>query len=173
MGFLKKLISRKVREPHRFLVKANNDLISFCKCTDALVGAPNQLSCPWCGCGWLWTCMNCRKAFTFARCTIIDDPWIELAKRDLRFDSDKNLNDDDLQDWVSIMQELLLEMHVDGEYVYLDGFAVPTDVPGIRAKGIHTSHDLNYVPQMAVLKDPSILESVLRNPEYWGLGSEV
>src|SRR5262249_18861030 len=53
---------------HVYLRKANNDLVSHCACAqaDALVTAPSQMDCPWCGCGWLFICSRCRKAFTFA-----------------------------------------------------------------------------------------------------------
>ena len=50
-----------------YLVKANNDLISHCACSNAVIGAPAQMDCPWCGCGWLFVCSKCRKAFSFAR----------------------------------------------------------------------------------------------------------
>jgi len=47
-----------------YLVKASNDLISHCKCEYAPIGAPGQMDCPWCGCGWLFLCPKCRRAFT-------------------------------------------------------------------------------------------------------------
>jgi hypothetical protein len=50
-----------------YLCKDNDDLISHCTCREALVAPPGQADCPWCGCGWLFSCLSCRKAFTFAR----------------------------------------------------------------------------------------------------------
>ncbi|HJN76044.1 MAG TPA: hypothetical protein QGF58_19085 [Myxococcota bacterium] len=52
----------------RFLIKDSDDLLSFCKCDTGLVGVPGQLDCPWCGCGWMLSCIDCRKSFVFARC---------------------------------------------------------------------------------------------------------
>src|SRR6266566_1407987 len=49
-----------------YLRKANDNLVSHCKCDEAYISAPSQMDCPWCGCGWLFTCSHCRKAFTFA-----------------------------------------------------------------------------------------------------------
>jgi len=68
---------------HLYLAKANNNLISHCACPDALVTFPPQIDCPWCGCGWLFTCIECRKAFVFERAIESDSPWHELARRDL------------------------------------------------------------------------------------------
>ncbi len=56
-------------EPDRtlYLVKADDRLHSTCRCAQGLAGFPIQADCPWCGCGWLFTCTRCGKPFTFAR----------------------------------------------------------------------------------------------------------
>ncbi len=36
-----------------YLVKANDDLVSHCRCERTFIGAPSQIDCPWCGCGWV------------------------------------------------------------------------------------------------------------------------
>ena len=51
----------------KYIAKANNDVLSHCQCADTLAAGPAQLDCPWCGCGWLFSCIKCRKAFTFGR----------------------------------------------------------------------------------------------------------
>ena len=66
-----------------FLAKANDDLISHCKCAYTFIGAPAQMDCPWCGCGWLFVCPKCRKAFTFARAVECNLTREQLAHNDL------------------------------------------------------------------------------------------
>src|SRR5579863_879047 len=66
-----------------YLAKANNDLISRCTCDRTFIGAPSQMDCPWCGCGWLFLCPKCRKAFTFAQAEEVDLTWEQLAHNDL------------------------------------------------------------------------------------------
>lgn len=55
-----------------YLVKKNDDVISHCKCEESFVGEEGQLDCPWCGCGWLFSCSKCRKAFTFSEAAEIE-----------------------------------------------------------------------------------------------------
>jgi hypothetical protein len=57
----------EVRQKIVCLKKANGDLVSFCRWGDVHITYPPQLSCPWCGCVWLFACIACRKAFTFAQ----------------------------------------------------------------------------------------------------------
>ena len=66
-----------------YLVKANDDLVSHCQCEQGIIAEPGQVGCPWCGCGWLFSCIKCRKAFTFATAVEIDKTWEELAREDL------------------------------------------------------------------------------------------
>ncbi len=65
-----------------YLKKANDDLVSNCKCNDGRITYPPQQDCPWCGCGWLFTCISSRKAFTFAAGIELETNWEELATAD-------------------------------------------------------------------------------------------
>jgi hypothetical protein len=69
---------------HIYLKKANDELVSHCRCAEALITFPPQMDCPWCGCGWLFTCIECRRAFAFAEGIVVDELWEETAARDLR-----------------------------------------------------------------------------------------
>jgi hypothetical protein len=66
-----------------YLTKADDRLVSHCACADVLVAYPSQAACPWCGCGWLFSCMSCGKSFSFARGVEVDATWEGLADRDL------------------------------------------------------------------------------------------
>lgn len=49
------------------LHKAKNQHGGICHChCKSSEAVASQRSCPWCGCGWLWICAECRKGFTVA-----------------------------------------------------------------------------------------------------------
>lgn len=153
---------------HLYLKKASNELISPCTCDDAPITFPPQQDCPWCGCGWLFQCANCRKAFTFAVAVEVDETWEETALRDLNgrgptFEPTR----DDISAWIEAMQEMCRDLERGQEYVYLDGWFIPRDTEEIQIEGMHSFHDLNCVPQVVALQDTTILEEVLRNQDYW------
>src|SRR5690349_1929085 len=101
---------------HLYLKKASNELVSHCTCDDAPITFPPQMDCPWCGCGWLFCCANCRKAFTFAVAVELDESWEATAMRDLGNRSpDFKPTEDDIAAWVEAMQELCGELEVGQE----------------------------------------------------------
>lgn len=150
-----------------YLIKDNNDLVSHCECDTALITFPPQMDCPWCGCGWLFTCIECRSAFTFARGVELDESWFELARRDLTNNWGKEPGDDDVEQWVAAMQEMLSDIEVGRQYVCLDGLFIPTDAAGVEFEGWHAFHDFEFIPQVAALKDSSIIDDILSNEDYW------
>jgi hypothetical protein len=150
-----------------YLAKANDKLVSHCKCKQALITFPPQMDCPWCGCGWLFTCIDCRKAFTFARGVELNESWEDIARRDLTNMWKRKPVAKDVRDWVGAMKELLADVEAGKDYVCLDGTIIPADAAGIEFEGWHSRHDLEYLPQVAALKKPSIVDKVLANPDYW------
>ena len=152
---------------HIYLAKDGADLVCHCRCKQALVGIPPQLDCPWCGCGWLFTCIKCRKAFTFARGVQVDESWQDLARRDLTKYWGEKPTQRDVARWVAAMKELLADVEVGGRYVCLDWTVIHVEAAKVRFDGLHSHHDLKYVPQVAALKNRSIVEKVLSNREYW------
>src|SRR4051794_39312237 len=99
------------------------------------------MDCPWCGCGWLFACVNCRKAFTFAEGVLVPEPWEETALRDLRGWKTQP-SDEDVAGWVDAMKELLADVRVGERYVCLDGLINPADATSVRFEGWHSRHDL-------------------------------
>ncbi|MBI1903016.1 MAG: hypothetical protein HYS13_18105 [Planctomycetia bacterium] len=152
---------------HAYLVKDNNELVSHCPCPQAQIAYPPQADCPWCGCGWLFSCIDCRKAFTFARGVQVSEPWEELGRRDLRAMFEKEPNDDDVDEWVEFMKRFLAEVEVGKQYVVFDGRLIPTDKVRLDFDGWHATHQLDFVPQVAALKDKAILATLLSNVNYW------
>ena len=151
---------------HIYLAKASDKLVSHCRCADGLITFPPQMDCPWCGCGWLFTCIGCGKAFTFAKGIEVPEPWEETAKRDLRRWG-KEPPRDRVSEWVEAMKELLRDVNPGEEYVCLDGMIIPTTATSVCFEGWHSRHDLPFVPQVAALQEPSVLDSTLGDRDYW------
>src|SRR5581483_203439 len=114
-----------------YLVKANDDLISHCRCTTAPIAWPAQMDCPWCGCGWLFVCSQCGKPFTFARAELLDEPIEQIARRDLRARRNEEPTPGDIAEWIEAMRILQKGIHPGRAYVYLDGYCLPTDCEAI------------------------------------------
>lgn len=154
---------------HIYLAKANDEFISHCRCprADAVIAAPSQMDCPWCGCGWLFSCNRCRKAFTFAQGVEIEETWEETADRAIRAFFRRDPEPEEVKEWVEFMPLLLEDVRPGGVYVYFDGWVIPATAEGIHIEGWHSRHDLDYVPQVAALRDPEIGESPLSSRDYW------
>lgn len=152
---------------HVYLAKASDELVSHCRCEAALITFPPQMDCPWCGCGWLFTCIECRKAFTFAEGIVVEEPWEETARRDLRNRWKSDPSDEDVAEWVAAMRELLADVRVGQRYVCLDGLFIPTAATSLRFEGWHSQHDLLFVPQVKALTDPTVMSSILASQSYW------
>jgi len=152
---------------HLYLVKDDDRLISHCTCKWAWITYPPQMGCPWCGCGWLFSCIECRKAFTFAKAIETEVPWTALGRRDLKGQTGDFPEPEKIADWVRAMEELHADVRLGQRYVVFDGRFVPADAPGIDFEGWHARHRLDFVPQVAALTDPSVKDDILSNPEYW------
>jgi hypothetical protein len=150
-----------------YLVKANDKLISLCKCESTVIAGPAQMDCPWCGCGWLFVCPTCHKAFTFARAEVVDQTWEDLAHRDLDGKSGRRATDKQAREWVSFMKTLLKGIQAGKEYVYIDGRVFPTDARKLRFEGWHSRHELATIPQAEGLVNRAALEQTLDNERYW------
>ncbi len=150
-----------------YLVKANDDVISHCKCERTLIGAPAQMDCPWCGCGWLFLCPKCRKAFTFARAEEVDLTWEQLAHNDLDGKWGRNPSLQEVEQWIGFMKILLKDIEAGKQYAYIDGWVFSTERQDLRFEGWHARHELALVPQAAAVKDRALLDQTLGSEEYW------
>ena len=150
-----------------YLERSNSKLICHCRCRQALVAAPTQMDCPWCGCGWLFTCLNCRKTFSFARGVEVDESLEELGRMDLESRRGTDMELDDLDRWVEWMGVLLKGVEPGKEYVYLDGYFIDVNTIPLRYDGWYSRHDLPWVPQMKALEDPTVLTDTVGDEEYW------
>jgi len=153
---------------HLYLRKANEDLVSHCTCAkaDALISSPGQMDCPWCGCGWLFVCSRCRKAFAFAEAVEITESWEDAAERSIR-GYQRPPKSGEIEEWIGFMKILLKGIQLGGHYIYLDGWVIPTNADGVHIEGWHSQHDLKVVPQVAALADPEVRTKLLSSRHYW------
>ncbi len=150
-----------------FLMKDSNDVLSHCQCDEAFVALPEQGDCPWCGCGWLFTCQTCRMAFTFARLVHVNHSLFELARNDLLYRGELQPEKEEIHEWVDHMQDLLAEAEEGQRYVHIDGLIVDTAAAGVAQVGIYAEHDLIRVPQVEAASDLASLQETLADPSYW------
>ncbi|MDX2172566.1 MAG: hypothetical protein SFY56_05555 [Bacteroidota bacterium] len=148
-------------------MKANDNLVSFCKCGDGRITYPAQADCPWCGCGWLFTCITCRKAFAFAKCVQLETSHEYLAKEDLRNYFKREPTDAEVNKWVEEIKELLASVEKGEEYVILDGKLINSTETNLHFKGWFASHELNSIPQVDAMDNFELIHHHLTNQGYW------
>lgn len=152
--------------PILHLIKDSDDLVSFCKCEQSVVGAPMQLDCPWCGCGWLFSCKDCGLAFAFAKAVMLDTTWEEIAESTLK-NTEFPYKKKDVKLWAGWLEEMCEDLEEGHRYVYFDGAVIDCDYDDIEFEGQYAAHELDFIPQVAALKDPKVKDEILENPEYW------
>jgi hypothetical protein len=150
----------------RVLIKANDDLVSFCSCEQGVAGF-GQMDCPWCGCGWLFICNQCHKAFTFAKCIEVEEDIEAVARRRIWNSLERVPTEDELAEEIEWMEFAMADIEVGREYVYFDGMVVDIESDGIEGEGVYAEHELEFVPQVQALTDPSVREEILENEDYW------
>jgi len=150
-----------------YLVKANDDVISYCRCTTAPMAWPAQMDCPWCGCGWLFVCSHCGKPFMFARAEYIDEPIEEIGRRDLLARRNEEPSKEDVAEWVHVMRILQKGIEPGKLYAYLDGFCLPIDEQQIAFEGWAARHDLPHLPHVDALKNANVLDLTIGSERYW------
>jgi len=151
----------------KFFFKANDHVLSHCRCEDAPAMSEGQLDCPWCGCGWLIACSQCRKSFTFAEVRETDIPLLELGRREAEARGLIDVTDEQVADWAEGMAETLDYFEVGDTVVYLDGLYWRIDETNIAFKGFYAAHDLERLPHAEALDDPDHLRRVLGDANYW------
>lgn len=151
----------------KYLFKANDDVLSFCKCKDEPAMSSGQLDCPWCGCGWLIACSKCACAFTFAEVRETDLTMKELGRRVFDRQGISDYDDQDLEEWGQAMTAALASFEVGDTVVYLDGGYFKVDAKNVQYDGYFASHELEDLPHALARKEPELLDRVLGNVDYW------
>lgn len=151
----------------KWFAKANDDVISHCKCENALAATNGQLDCPWCGCGWMISCIDCRRGFIFARIVEVDSTYEAVLTTDARNRGLKAVTAAAIRDYAAWMSEALAPFPIGATIVYLDGDYFQADATNIQFEGLYARHDLDRLPHAISLEQPNYLREVLGDPSYW------
>ena len=149
----------------KFFFKKNDKVLSYCQCVNEPANSSIQLDCPWCGCGWLFTCSKCQKAFTFAEVRETDQSLLELGRRDLT--ARCPVSENEIAAWAQAMSEVLDCFKLGDTVIYLDGSYWTVDATDVEFTGDFAAHKLAYLPHAEALSEPSRLQTVLGNKDYW------
>ena len=115
----------------------------------------------------MFGCVFCQRGFVFAKCIEIDASWEGLARRDIEGVLQRPAREDEIEQWGARTKRMTRDLVPGRRYVYLDGSYLRADSGFISFDGWHAKHDLSYVPQVAALRDPGVLDRVLHNVDYW------
>ena len=128
----------------------------------------SQMDCPWCGCGWLISCSECRKAFTYGVIKETDSTLLYLARREATIRGIiEDLVEADLCDWADSMDDELSRFEVGEHVVYFDGCYFPVTSEPVQFNGLYSEHDLECIPHWDAMTDPHYLDQTLGNQQYW------
>ena len=153
-------------QQYKWLYKANDDVLSFCTCKDAVAMSSGQLDCPWCGCGWLISCTQCRKAFTFAEVRASDISPVERGWEEVRIRGIE-ATEEEVNGWAESMAEAIEPFEVGDIVVYLDGEYFRLDSTDVHFEGYFAEHRLARLPHAEALADPPALDRKLGDTSYW------
>ncbi len=151
----------------KFLFKANDDVLSHCRCVGEPAASTGQLDCPWCGCGWLISCSKCLKAFTYGVIRNTDIPIVELGRLEVKRRGLKTVTEDDMLAWADAMEREFKRFKVGQKVVYLDGHYFPLGATNISFKGYFAKHKFKTLPHADALKHPDVLRATFIEPSYW------
>jgi hypothetical protein len=151
----------------KLLAKANDDVLSHCKCSTPLASIPMQLDCPWCGCGWLICCTQCRRAFTYARVVEVDTDYQTFIEGDRRRGKLSDFDPEELRDCALWLEDALADIPVGQTVAYLDGMYFELHSELGLFEGLYATHELEHLPHFIALTEPQHLRATLGEPSYW------
>jgi hypothetical protein len=150
----------------KWLAKANDDVLSHCHCVHPIAAGPGQLDCPWCGCGWLISCVQCNKVFTFAEVVDVDRTYRDLCVADFR-SKGFEFDEADVAHAAAWMADAVAPLALGEIVVYLDGVYFPLDERDVMFAGVFAAHDLPRLPHAEAVAAPALLVETLGNARYW------
>jgi len=151
----------------KLLTKANDNVLSHCRCSKALASLPMQLDCPWCGCGWLIGCTQCRRAFTYARVVEVDGDYESFIRNDRRRGKYADLDPSELDDYASWLESALADIEVGATTVYLDGMYFDVEATPGTFVGLYATHHFQQLPHFVAFQEPAYLRATLGERSYW------
>jgi hypothetical protein len=151
----------------KYLFKANDDVISHCRCEDEPASSTSQLDCPWCGCGWMIGCTKCSKAFVYGEIRNTETLALEIVQRDAKRRGIKSLTEKEMRDWADAMEREFKRFRIGQRVIYLDGHYFPLGAKNVSFKGYYAKHKFKILPHAQALRKPEVLRATLGDPDYW------
>ena len=154
---------------YKVLEKANDDLISFCKCEEGAYASECQADCPWCGCGWLFTCVRCGMSFAFAKVieTEVSPQQVVQLEYSRRFEREFALDDDDVVEKAVWLNHEIMNLPRGTLCVFVDGKILPLNRINMEFDGRFAHHKFGILPQLAAHGSRSAIMKHLGNIHYW------
>jgi hypothetical protein len=151
----------------KLLRKANDDVLSHCKCSTSLASLPSQLDCPWCGCGWLIGCTQCRRSFSYARVAEVETDYETFIQNDRRRSEYPDFDRSELKNYALWLEDTLADIPVGTTVVYLDGMYFDLNSEPGLFEGLYAVHELQRLPHFVALTNPAYLRATLGERSYW------
>lgn len=152
----------------KLLAKANDSVLSHCRCPTPLASLPSQMDCPWCGCGWLICCLECHRAFTYAQVIEVDTDYEAFIGQNYRRGQRVgNVSSELIDSASSWLKGELESIPVGTTVVYLDGRYFVLDAEPRAFEGIYAAHAFRHLPHYVALKEPAHLDRTLGQRWYW------
>ncbi|MGG7568419.1 hypothetical protein ACQ5SO_19880 [Rhodovulum sp. DZ06] len=152
----------------KLILKAGGDHpISFCDCdpqADFAVATSGQLDCPWCGCGWLFTCSRCRRAFTWGVVADSTRTAEEVARHLAGLGPDDAVGAEDREEY-EWLEHGLRDLAPGTRVVLLDGGILPLDEP-VDLHGWMSRHRFDRLPHLDA-PSAAALDALFGDKTYW------
>lgn len=125
------------------------------------------MDCPWCGCGYLFSCLSCGKAFTFARCEEVGLEAEDIVAIDYErfFGDGRKCPKDKIEKYAADLRLSMSNLKLGSEYVILDTHVIEV-AERAYFTGEYGKHLLDVLPQVEHRSDKKALISALERP-YW------
>jgi predicted ABC-type ATPase len=151
----------------KHLIKAYKKGICHCKCKLAFASIESQLSCPWCGCGWLFTCTRCGLAFTYAKVVDLPDDYRAVAGQLLVRRFGQVMDAELIEEASEDLKRRIEGFDVGDRVVYLDGHHLKLSSEPVAIYGRHSEHHFDVSPHWQELRVAGRLKRELSDPRYW------
>jgi hypothetical protein len=103
----------------------------------------------------------------FATGVEVNEPLEAIGARDIRNRINRDPSPEEIENWVKGMQILLQDVEVEREYVYLDGYFIPSDSESVNFEGWAARHELPHMPHAEARSDHGVLARTIGNVNYW------
>lgn len=138
--------------------------ICWCKCPleEAIAKPTGALDCPWCGCGWLFTCSTCRKAFMIGEAVEVSGTLEDMVRKEYQSWGIEEPTDAELAGPQGHLQQVQTRLEFGELYVHMDSMAVLLNSKPFTVEGERRKHFFKEAPHLT----PRGI-GMLKDQGYW------